>query len=157
MLKLKLQYFGHLKRTANSLENSLMLGKIEGRRRRRHHRMGWLDGTTDAIDMNLGKLWEMVRHREDWNATAHLVAKNQTWLCKWTTTTYTIENGFGVVKLVLLVHHHKKVNVIISTKIDGDKQKSHKYGESIGVWGIFMRVEVSGVDYVCQRKGEGGN
>ena len=97
MLKLKLQYFGHLMSRADSLENSLMLGKIEGRRRKGHQRMGWLDGITDVMDMNLGKLWEMVRHREAWHATAHLVAKNQTWLGKWTTT-YTIENGFGVVK-----------------------------------------------------------
>ena len=64
MLKLKLQYFGHLIRTADSLEKSLMLGKIEGRRRRGHQRMQWLDGITDAMDMNLGKLREMVRVRE---------------------------------------------------------------------------------------------
>ena len=64
MLKWKLQYFGHLMRTADSLEKSLMLGKIEGRRRRGHQRMRWLGGITDAMNMNLGKLWEMVRYRE---------------------------------------------------------------------------------------------
>ena len=64
MLKLKLQYFGHLMHTDDSLEKSLVLGKIEGRRRRGHQRMRWLDGITDATNMNLGKLWEMVKDRE---------------------------------------------------------------------------------------------
>ena len=71
MLNLKLQYFGHLMQTANSLEKSLMLAEIEGRRRRGHQRMRWLDGTTDAMDMNLGKLREMVKDREVWRAAAH--------------------------------------------------------------------------------------
>ena len=77
MLKLKRQYFGHLMRTADSLEKSLMLRKTEGRRRRGHQRVRWLDGITDATDRNLGKLQEMVRDREAWCATVHGVTKSR--------------------------------------------------------------------------------
>ena len=91
MLKLKLQYFGHLLWTANLLENIRMLGKIEGKRRRGRQRMRWLDGHTDSIDMNLGKLWDMVRDREALCAAVHGIAKRQTWLGDWRTgTTFLI-------------------------------------------------------------------
>ena len=78
MLTLKLQYFGHLMQTADSLEQTLMLAKIEGRRRRGRQRMSCLDGITNAMDMNLGKLREMVRDREVWHAAVHGVTKSQT-------------------------------------------------------------------------------
>ena len=97
MLKLKFQYFGHMMRRADSLDKTLMLGKIEGRRRRGWQRMKYLDGIVDTMYMSLNKLWEIVKNTKAWHAAVHQVAKSRMWFSNWKTTTNRKDNFGGQV------------------------------------------------------------
>ena len=106
MLKLKLQYFGHLMRRTNSLEKTLMLGKIEGGRRRGQQKIRWLDGITDTMNMSLSGLQELVMDREAWCATVHGITKSQTQLSTWTELNRTEKPPITKSKAVLTITHH---------------------------------------------------
>ena len=115
-LKLKLQYFGHMMQRADSLENSLMLGKVEGRRRREWQRMRWLDGIIDLVYMRLSKLQEIVKDREGWHAAVHGTKKNQTQLSDWTTTMHSpllhIINELSLTRSIICIFFCMRIFII---------------------------------------------
>ena len=128
ILNLKLQYFGHLMWRVDSLEKTLMLGKIEGRRRRGRQRMRRLDGIIDSTDVSLSKLWEVVKDREAWRATIHGVAKGQTWLSDWITTVFLIQVDFSLCFFFLHGHTYEiyKLYLDIWPKIEPlDPHEAH--------------------------------
>ena len=104
--KLKLQYFGHLTQRTDSLEKTLILGKIEGRRRRGRQRMRWLDGITDSMDVSLSKLWEIVKDSEAWCAAVHRMVKSWTWLSNWTTTITKMFSFPALILSIVLISLH---------------------------------------------------
>ena len=133
--KLKLQYFGHLTQRTDSLEKTLILGKIEGRRRRGQQRMRWLDGITDSMDVSLSKLWEIVKDSEAWCAAVHRIAKSWTWLSNWTTTITKMFSFPALILSIVLISLH--YNCILNLSVCMHTQKIH-----MSCYLVYLRLSI---------------
>ena len=132
LLNLQLQYFGHLMRRADSFEKTLMLGKIEGRRRRGRQKMRWLDGITDSMDMGLGELQELVINREACCAAVHGVAKSQTWLSNWTELNWKFNLPLSLsLSSVLLPNQPTTQDLLIQKELSGELPAGNLHLESV--------------------------